>query len=845
MESPNVNRPGSCGTFSRPEGPGSYDNYSRPDQPGSCDISSRSDQPGSCGTSSRPDRPGSCDKSTRPESHNEDRMGSCDQHSRPESPNGARTGSRNKNLRSESPGETITGSCDQPPRPESLDEVHTGSCGKTPRPESYDCQSLVYHGCFPESIATFTNKSAYIAIRLMQLHEQRAIQQREWESERRFLEQEKKAIRLKNKLLDELAERKRATKYRKGIAAVKPSAVVHTAHTSDIDTTKHKIDETVIIGCVVNKSSKQQKLIVEPEIRLNLVMRLARMETPAHQILLHGTQQQRNCACPQTIEKEQNDYSMIKMFCSPVSHHTYHTSSSAEIDTQRILTNQYTKIEHVYAPPNVVAPIAPDPAPPPVQKLTQLYGSPSIAVFHGVRSKRTIEVGNEAIIDFVEGHQCEAICKQIQLTNGWWLRAFSTGIKLETLPKSTLYTTDDGLPKRTKSAADVRASKPTVLSSGKQRTSVTRTLSRIRYYRERSVIHSGMNDTFLGSIEHFQRTASNKCGLQVNLHHSDSTDRSVRVTPVTLIAQVFESSANYSYCKILLHEQPSLWRSWMNRFQCYECSDSNRNRLRYRRCRCRWLEHDCGWLISLRGTEKEFISKIIEHFRFWATGIQVRGDRVMPCMKKVNLFAGGTTLLHRYTSELVQQGALGWYNNIANNMIFWNRYDRRIYEWKGSWNKLECSSPPENSNSGYNVNSGGERKWKIIRTLVKGPLTLLCTKDKCQTPHIDALWNISAVQMRVDVIIRRGRIIEISIVFDLDISASQRNFVMTDSKSSPLLVPTGVRFIVLRLLLLSLAILSVHFNGTLINTINRYHHECKNEIESVVATFSCRPQVLT
>lgn len=103
-----------------------------------------------------------------------------------------------------------------------------GSCVNCTRPETYDnlvqcdhcydwwhmsCAAVTKisterpwtcRNCLPLSVASSSSSSsARAALRLQQLEEERAIQQREWEAEKRALDHEKKSIQQKYKLLEE------------------------------------------------------------------------------------------------------------------------------------------------------------------------------------------------------------------------------------------------------------------------------------------------------------------------------------------------------------------------------------------------------------------------------------------------------------------------------------------------------------------------------------------------------------------------------------------------------------------------------------------------------------------
>ncbi|XP_062700980.1 uncharacterized protein LOC115260788 [Aedes albopictus] len=90
----------------------------------------------------------------------------------------------------------------------SANVARAGSSGSNSRPDS-----RIYHSSLTTSVATSRSRLSYAALRLMQLEEERAIQQREWQLEKRAMERERKAMQLQYKLLEEqLALRKRKSK---------------------------------------------------------------------------------------------------------------------------------------------------------------------------------------------------------------------------------------------------------------------------------------------------------------------------------------------------------------------------------------------------------------------------------------------------------------------------------------------------------------------------------------------------------------------------------------------------------------------------------------------------------
>nr|XP_029712773.1 uncharacterized protein LOC115257382 [Aedes albopictus] len=90
----------------------------------------------------------------------------------------------------------------------SANVARAGSSGSNSRPDS-----RIYHSSLTTSVATSRSRRSYAALRLMQLEEERAIQQREWQLEKRAMERERKAMQLQHKLLEEqLALRKRKSK---------------------------------------------------------------------------------------------------------------------------------------------------------------------------------------------------------------------------------------------------------------------------------------------------------------------------------------------------------------------------------------------------------------------------------------------------------------------------------------------------------------------------------------------------------------------------------------------------------------------------------------------------------
>lgn len=83
-------------------------------------------------------------------------------------------------------------------------EEESGDCGNRSRPDSYNERSMTSRG----SCSTIRSKSALIALKLKQLEEERAIQQRALEAEKRALALERKAMEAKYRLLKEQLEKK-------------------------------------------------------------------------------------------------------------------------------------------------------------------------------------------------------------------------------------------------------------------------------------------------------------------------------------------------------------------------------------------------------------------------------------------------------------------------------------------------------------------------------------------------------------------------------------------------------------------------------------------------------------
>ncbi|XP_062713093.1 uncharacterized protein LOC134290091 [Aedes albopictus] len=143
-----------------------------------------------------------------------------------------------KDYFSASPKSTRAGDCSNHSRPASHDKnnhgkysTRAGDCGGNSRPASYGQNSHGEYSPVSNTQATPSRRSAHIALRLQQLQEERAIQQREWQAEMKAIEQERIALKAKYDLLEqELALRRKSGKYNHdvsgGVIAVKQDTVL-------------------------------------------------------------------------------------------------------------------------------------------------------------------------------------------------------------------------------------------------------------------------------------------------------------------------------------------------------------------------------------------------------------------------------------------------------------------------------------------------------------------------------------------------------------------------------------------------------------------------------------------
>ncbi|XP_062714250.1 uncharacterized protein LOC109412129 [Aedes albopictus] len=208
---------------------------------------------------------------------------------------------------------TRAGDCGNNSRPAAHDKnnhgkysTRAGDCGSNSRPASYGQNS---HGEYsPVSIkATPSRRSAHIALRLQQLQEERAIQQREWQAEMKAIEQERIALKTKYKLLEEeFALRRNARKYHYGFksetTAVKQDVMLDDETCSHNQKKPNSNGPTVILTKQAS-SVEKRNLTIQP-----------RQEPLADLWQRSGAQQRSIRAYSKSLQRESNltiDFSSI------------------------------------------------------------------------------------------------------------------------------------------------------------------------------------------------------------------------------------------------------------------------------------------------------------------------------------------------------------------------------------------------------------------------------------------------------------------------------------------------------------------------------------------------------
>ncbi|XP_062713928.1 LOW QUALITY PROTEIN: uncharacterized protein LOC109405403 [Aedes albopictus] len=122
----------------------------------------------------------------------------------------------------------------------------TGSSDPQPRPESYNNRPCTGRGCSSVNSSSLSRASARLALRLRQINEERAIQQREIEMERRAFAFERKVLNEKYRLLEQQIQRKSTFK-EPSADGIQLSTSPHTADNSTIPK-KLKIPSIQSIG---------------------------------------------------------------------------------------------------------------------------------------------------------------------------------------------------------------------------------------------------------------------------------------------------------------------------------------------------------------------------------------------------------------------------------------------------------------------------------------------------------------------------------------------------------------------------------------------------------------------
>ncbi|XP_062538585.1 uncharacterized protein LOC134206863 [Armigeres subalbatus] len=160
-------------------------------------------------------------------------------------------------------------------------ESNMEGCGNNSRPDSFVDITSTCHSVFPVNVSTKRSSAAFIILRLKQLEEERAMQQRIWEIEKMFLEQEKQNIREKYRLLEEQYCRQR-------------KATKRIRQTYTVTTVEHN-------PLHVDQVHKQQKSAFESE----LLIQPTQMDFSSDRSQLDGTQQPKISAIPKSILKGQ------------------------------------------------------------------------------------------------------------------------------------------------------------------------------------------------------------------------------------------------------------------------------------------------------------------------------------------------------------------------------------------------------------------------------------------------------------------------------------------------------------------------------------------------------------
>lgn len=142
-----------------------------------------------------------------------------------------------------------------------------GSCVVISRPNTNDNEWLINHSCTVVKKATSKNNSAHITLRLKQLDEELAIQQREWDAERRAFEHEKRVLQIKYDLLQKhIAERTKASKGKKNSGDGEQNIAYN-----NTEGTLQSTNRTPPSEAFVNSSRKQQPVWKQTDLtRLNL-----------------------------------------------------------------------------------------------------------------------------------------------------------------------------------------------------------------------------------------------------------------------------------------------------------------------------------------------------------------------------------------------------------------------------------------------------------------------------------------------------------------------------------------------------------------------------------------------
>ncbi|XP_062565874.1 uncharacterized protein LOC134228106 [Armigeres subalbatus] len=218
--------------------------------------------------------------------------------------------------------------------------IRTGSCVNSSRPDSIEQSSRSSSRyCSP---VTTTTRSNYIALRLKQIEEERAIQRREWEMEKRFIEQQKEVIRERYRLLEmQYSERRKSNKHIRDVVS----------STTTVVQVKHE-DE--------NHSLNRQGALHDSCIRGSI---LKNSRVGKQQLNSDGTQQRIIGAIPETLLDKQigiaegNVKSVVK---STITTHTLVSSSSSiypkQIDTLQPSSGIYTVRLHNVAITNSPSP---------------------------------------------------------------------------------------------------------------------------------------------------------------------------------------------------------------------------------------------------------------------------------------------------------------------------------------------------------------------------------------------------------------------------------------------------------------------------------------------------------